>query len=308
MKAVFYFLVFPGFLFSAVVGLLASWVDRKLTARLQWRVGPPWYQPFVDLVKLLGKETILPLGAAKITYLSSPLIGLTTVTLVSTLLGMAILRPSSSFIGDLIVVLYLLIIVALAVIIGGFASANPFGSLGASREIKLLLGYELPFILAVLVPVIKAGGAIRMGELLTAQQVMGAVAGSISGVIAFIVAILCMQAKLSLVPFDIPEAETEIMSGPYIEYSGVTLAIFKLTRAMMLFVLPLFLVILFCAGIVISGWHIFFGILKYIGLLVLVILIRNTSPRVRIDQAIRFFWGPVTILAVVAVILAFMGL
>lgn len=294
-------------MFSAVVGLLASWMDRKVTARVQWRVGPPWYQPFADFAKLLGKETILPQGAAKRTYLASPLMGLAAVTLISTLLGMVVLNPEVSFIGDLIVVLYLLIIVALAVIMGGFASGNPLASLGASREIKLVIAYELPFILAVFVPVIRAGGAIRMGELLSVQQ-MGAAAGSISGLIAFIVAILCMQAKLTLVPFDIPEAETEIMAGPYIEYSGVTLAIFKLTRAMMLFVLPLFLVILFCGGIVISGWQTLPGILKYVGVLTLVILIRNTSPRVRIDQAIRFFWGPATLLAIIAIVLAFLGL
>ena len=116
-----------------------------------------------------------------------------------------------------------------------------------------------------------------------------------------------MQAKLALVPFDAPEAETEIMEGTYIEYSGVPLAIYRLTRAMMLFVLPIFLVTLFMGGITFSGWHILWGILKYVLLLVIIVLIRNTAPRVRIDQAMKFFWGPMTALAVLGIIFASLG-
>lgn len=308
LKAIFYFLIFPGFLFTAVAGLLASWIDRKVTARVQWRVGPPWWQNFADFIKLLGKETIVPQGSSRATFLLAPIFGLAAVTIVSTLLWLTIINPASTFIGDLIVVLYLLTIPAIAVIIGGFASRNPLASLGASREMKLILSYELPFILVCLVPVIQAGGTIRLGEIINYQINNGMVLGSLSGPLAFIVAILCMQAKLTLVPFDIPEAEQEIMAGPYIEYSGPTLAVFKLTRQMMLFVVPMFLVVLFLGGITFSGWHILWGILKYVILLVIIVLIRNTNPRVRIDQAVKFFWGPMTLLAILAIVLALLGI
>lgn len=307
LKAIFYFVIFPGFLFTAVAGLLASWIDRKVTARVQWRVGPPWWQNFADFIKLLGKETIVPQGSSRATFLLAPIFGLAAVTIVSTLLWLTMINPASTFIGDLIVVLYLLTIPAIAVIIGGFASRNPLASLGASREMKLILSYELPFILVCLVPVIQAGGTIRLGEILNYQINNGMVLGSLSGPLAFIVAILCMQAKLTLVPFDIPEAEQEIMAGPYIEYSGPTLAVFKLTRQMMLFVMPMFLVVLFLGGITFSGWHILWGILKYVILLVIIVLIRNTNPRVRIDQAVKFFWGPMTLLAILAIVLALLG-
>lgn len=307
MSNLVYYLFFPGFLFTAVVGLLVSWIDRKVTARVQWRVGPPWWQNFADFIKLLGKETIIPKGSSKTTFLLAPIFGLTAVTIVSTLLWRTMINPETTFIGDWIVVIYLLTIPSLAVIMGGFASKNPLASLGASREMKLILGYELPFVLACLVPVIHAGGTIRLGEILNHQINNGIVFGSFSGVFAIIVGILCMQAKLTLVPFDIPEAEQEIMAGPYIEYSGPALAIFKLTRQMMLFVLPVFLVVIFLGGIIFSGWHILLGILKYVILLVIIILIRNTTPRVRIDQGIRFFWYPVTILALLAVVLALLG-
>lgn len=308
IKTLFYFLIFPGFLFTSVAGLLASWVDRKVTAKIQWRVGPPWYQNFVDIIKLLGKETIVPKGGSKTMFLLSPLFGIASVTLVSTLIWIANIWPERTFVGDLIVVLYFLTIPAIGVILGGFASANPLASLGASREMKLVLSYELPFVLAIVIPIIKTGGAIRIGDILQFQAANGIVVGSISGVIALIVAILCMQAKLSLVPFDMPEAETEIMSGAYIEYSGSALAMYKLTRAMMLFTLPMVLVIMFMGGIKLQGLSILWGILKYVALLVIIVLIRNTNPRIRIDQAVKFFWGPVTLLAIIGVALAFMGL
>ncbi len=308
MNPILAYLVFPGFLFTAAVGMLVSWIDRKVTARVQWRVGPPLLQPLYDFVKLLGKETIVPKGSSKATFLLAPLFGLMAVTLVSTLIWSAILWPDKGFAGDLIVVIYFLVFPMLAVIIGGFASKNPIASLGSSREMKLMLADELPFLLAVFVPVIQAGGTIRLGQLLLYQQTYGWVFGSISGVLALIVAILTMQAKLTLVPFDIPEAETEIMSGPYVEYSGPPLAIFKLTRMMMLFTVPMVLVLLFLGGMRFEGWDILWSILKYVALLVIVVLIRNTNPRVRIDQAMKFFWGPVTFLGIVAIVLAFLGL
>ena len=308
MKTIFYFLIFPGFLFTAVVGLLASWIDRKVTARVQWRVGPPWYQPFADIMKLFGKETIIPSTATRLTFLSVPIIGLACVTLVSMFLWITDIWPSEGFIGDFIVVLYLLTVPSISIVMGGFASGNPIASLGASREMKLILSYELPFVLAILVPVIKSGGIIRLGELMEFQVANGAFATSISGVLAIIVAIMSMQAKLGLVPFDVAEAETEIMGGAFVEYSGAPLGIFKLTKAMMLFTVPMFLVIMFMGGIVIGLPSVVWGALKYVLLLVLIVLIRNTNPRVRIDHAIRFFWGPMTVIAVLAIVLAFFGM
>jgi len=299
----FNYLIFPGFLFSAVMGLLAGWVDRKVTARVQWRIGPPWYQNFVDFIKLLGKEIILP-KSNKFTFLFAPILGLISVTLVATILGKLIINPLDSFLGDLIVVLYLLIIPAIAIILGASASGNPLASMGVSREMKLVLAYELPFILAVVTVIVKTGTAIRLGGILAFQMGNGAIVGSLSGLIAFIIAILCMQAKLGLVPFDISEAEQEIMAGVFIEYSGFPLAIFKLMKSMLLYVMPLFLICLFWA----ANTNIFSLIGKYILLLVIIILIRNTSPRIRIDQALGFFWGLITALAIVAISLALFGL
>jgi len=306
MIYIFYFLFF-GFLLTAIIGLLASWIDRKVTAKVQYRVGPPLLQPLIDIVKLLGKETLIPAGSSKITFLIAPVIGFASVILVSTLLWINNIYPAKSFLGDLIVVLYLLVIPSISIIIGGFASRNPLASLGASREMKLILSYELPFILAVLVTVIKSGFTFRLGEILTFQAQNGAFVRSWSGTLALIVAIICMQAKLALVPFDIPEAETEIVGGPLIEYSGSGLAIYRLMKNMLMFTVPFFLIIIFIGGLRFDGIHLLYGVLKYIGLVALMTVIRNTNPRLRIDQAVKFFWGPVTIIAIIAVILALLG-
>jgi len=169
---------------------------------------------------------------------------------------------------------------------------------------KLLFAYELPFVLAVIIPVIQTR-QISMEAILSARAAVALP----SGILALVVAILCMQAKLTLVPFDMPEAETELTGGAYVEYSGPPLAVFKLTRAMMLFTMPMFLVAVFCGGMGyqagVTGYLL--GILKYVLLVVVIVLIRNTAPRVRIDQAVRFFWGPMTIVAVIAVCLALIG-
>jgi len=306
MLYISYLLVF-GFLATTIIGLLASWIDRKVTARLQYRVGPPLWQPLVDIIKLLGKETLMPKGALKLNFFAAPVIGLSSVILVSAVLWMNALQPVKTFVGDIIVVLYLLTIPSISIIMGGFASRNPLASIGASREMKLILSYELPFVLAVLVPVIQSGYCLRLGEITLHQLQHGVVLASFSGVLSFIVVIMCIQAKLALVPFDIPEAETEIVSGPLVEYSGAPLALYKLMKNMLLFTLPFFLIILFMGGINLNGIGVVYGILKYVGLLVLITIIRNTNPRVRIDQAMRFFWGPMTIIAIAAVILALLG-
>ena len=311
MEALLYlfaFLVFPGLLFSGTMGLLVGWIDRKVTARLQWRAGPPWYQNFFDVAKLaLYKETLIPEGVSKAMFLGMPALALAGSTLVSTIVWTANLVPGTGFIGDVIVVVYLLLIPPIALMLGGFSSANSVASLGASREMKLMLSYELPFILALVTVIIKSGYAIRLGEIITYQRAYGDVFASPSGCISFFVMLLCIQAKLGFVPFDMPEAETELMSGPYIEYSGKALAIFKLAKAVLLFVIPVLLITLYFGGIKLSPGGLLKAVVEYVSILVLIIVIKNTNPRVRIDHAVRFFWGAAAAGAIFSTVLALMG-
>jgi len=296
-----------GFFATAFMGLVASWIDRKVTARVQYRVGPPLHQPLTDIIKLLGKETMIPQGASPVLFLAMPVIGLASVVLASTVVWVNAISLDISLIGDLVVAVYLLTIPSVSIMLGGFVSGNPLASLGASREMKLILSYELPFILALAVPIIKSGYTINLSAIAAYQAQNGIFAGSPSGFIALLVGIICMQAKLGLVPFDVAEAETEIVGGPLIEYSGPGLAMYKLMKNMLLFTLPVFLMIVFLGGVNLKGWGILSTIGKFVLLVALVTVIRNTNPRLRVDQAVRFFWGPVTVLAVIAVILALKG-
>ncbi|HID31979.1 MAG TPA: NADH-quinone oxidoreductase subunit H, partial [bacterium (Candidatus Stahlbacteria)] len=266
LKSILQFVVYPGFLFSAAIGLLITWVDRKVTARIQWRVGPPIYQPYADFLKLLLKETLIPEGASRVAFILAPFIGLIGVSIVSTMLFIMNFNPELSFVGDIIVIVYLLALPPLAVIVGGSSSRNPLSSVGASREMVLYFGYELPFLLAIAIAIIKTG-SLKIGEIIIYQRLFGPLLYSISGIIAGIVFLLASQAKLSFVPFDIPEAEQEIMAGPYLEYSGVSLAVFKLTRAMLFFILPVLLITLLWGGMT-SLW----SILKLILIVVLIVL------------------------------------
>ncbi len=303
MKLLFSFLIFPGFLFSAIVGLMACWIDRKVTARLQWRVGPPWYQSFVDIIKLWGKETIVPEGA-KATFLFAPYIGFLSLVLVATILGRALIWPQSGFSADLIVVLYLLTVPAISMIIGASSSRNPLASVGASREMKLVLSYELPFILSIIAVIIKSGGTIQLEAILNSQILFKSHIASLSGTLAFAVAVSCALGKLGLGPFEISAAEQEIMGGTLIEYSGAPLSVFKLSKALMFYVMPVFLTMLFLG----KDLSPVFMSLKFVMILVIFILVKNTNPRLRIDQAMRFFWIYMTIPAVLAVVLAVFGL
>jgi len=307
LKLVFYLLIFPGFLFTAVLGLFFTWVDRKVTALIQSRMGPPWYQCYADIGKLLYKQVMIPAGSNRLSFVTAPLIGLAGISLAGSIIWMVNINKNVSFIGDLIVVMYLLVLPSLALIIGGAASRNPFSSVGASREMTMVFGYELPFILVIFTTVIKTR-SVMFEDIIAYQFQNGVMVASVSGIIAVIVFFVCMLAKLCYLPFDIPEAESEIIGGTLAEYSGALLAMFKLTNAMMLLALPLFLITLFLGGIDFGSVK---GILlltfKYLVILILIILIKSTHPRLRIDQAFKFFIGPVTGLAIISVILTMLG-
>lgn len=297
----FFLLVFPGLLFSTVLGLGLSWLDRKVAAMVQWRVGPPPGQPFFDVAKLLGKETIVPAESWAAGFLSAPFFAFAAAGAAATFVWLAVFGFATGMAGDLIVVFYLLAVPGLATILGGCASGNPLGAVGASREMKLALAYELPLVFALLVPVFRAG-TFDLGGLLEFQAAAGSVAARPSGILALVVAVLAMQAKLGLVPFDAAEAECEIGEGAWIEFSGPGLAMMKLAKAVLLGVLPPFLVLAFWGG---GGPVAFAG--KCLLVVVLFVLLRVTSPRVRVDQALRFFWGPATFAGAAALVLAGAG-
>jgi NADH-quinone oxidoreductase subunit H len=304
----FYFLVFPGLLFTAVTGAFLSWFDRKITARIQFRQGPPVFQPFYDFFKLLlVKETILPKYGSPLVFLIAPVFAVFGAAMAGVFILLPLMNISTGFRGDLIVIFYLLTIPSFSYIIGALASGNPLAAVGGSREMKLILSYELTFLLVISGVIMKCGQKFDLYSIIQAQQAGDPFIGSISGVLLFIAGIFCIQAKLALVPFDMPEAEAEITEGIFIEYSGAAYAMIKLTKYMMFFILPAFMAALLLNGFRLEGIYILWSVLKITGVVLLLTLIRNTNPRIKIKQAISFFFIWMNLIAIVALVLIAFG-
>ncbi len=304
----FYFFVFPGLLFVGITGALLSWFDRKITARVQFRKGPPVLQPFYDFFKLLlVKETILPKHGSPFVFLLAPVFAVFGATMAGVFILLPLFGFTTGFRGDLIVIFYLLTIPSFSYIAGSLASGNPLAAVGSSREMKLILSYELTFLLVIAAVIMKAGQNFDLHSVISIQKEGNAFIGSISGVLLFIVAIFCIQAKLAFVPFDMPEAETEISEGIFIEYSGAAYAMIKLAKYIMLFILPAFLIALLAGGFRLEGIHILWTVLKVLGIVLLLTLIRNTNPRIKIKQAVSFFMIWMNLLAVIAIVLISLG-
>jgi len=305
--AVVYTLIFPGFLFTAVIGLLLTWVDRKVTAVIQSRIGPPWFQPFADIGKLLSKKMILPRGAHTLAFVFAPFLSIIGATMAALIIFQALFFPGRGYVGDLIVLVYLSALPAIALIIGGAASRSPFGAIGASREMSMVLAYEVAFLTGILTIIIKTN-SIQFSSILAHQASHGAIAGTLSGLLALVVFLFSLQAKLGFLPFDISEAETELIGGPLAEYSGAGLALFKISRSMMFFFMPVLTVLVFFGPVHATLLSILGFILKLLLVLVVLIVIKITHARLRLDQALSLFWYRVSVIGLAAIILAFFGL
>jgi NADH-quinone oxidoreductase subunit H len=300
----FYFLVFPGLLFAGVVGAFLSWFDRKISARVQFRKGPPLLQPFYDFFKLLlVKETILPKYGSPMVFLLAPIFAVFGATMAGVFILLPLFNITTGFRGDLLVIFYLLTIPSFSYIIGALASGNPLAAVGGSREMKLILSYELTFLLVIAGAIMKCEQKFDLDSIIQTQQAGSPFIGSISGVLLFIAGIFCIQAKLALVPFDMPEAEAEITDGIFIEYSGAPYAMIKLTKYIMFFILPAFLIALLMNGFKLEGLGILWAVLKVLAVVLTLTLIKNTNPRIKIKQAISFFLIWMNLLVVIALVL-----
>jgi NADH-quinone oxidoreductase subunit H len=275
-------LFFPGGLFVLLNGLAYEWLDRKLLARLQNRIGPRWFQPLADVVKLLVKEEIVPQGVHQALFVLLPIVALAGPLTAVLYIPLAGLPPAYSFAGDLIVTLYLLSLLTLCSGLAGANTRSRFSLVGATRTLTQLFAYEAPFLLALLGPAIVAGSwqigeisAYASGRWLLLTQPIG-----------FVVAIIGLMGKLELPPFDAPEAETEIVAGALTEYSGRGLALFRLGKMVEL-VVGLTLIAAFYLGGVGSPLA---YLLKTLALLAGLTFIQALMTRMRIDQTVGLWW------------------
>jgi NADH-quinone oxidoreductase subunit H len=275
-------LFFPGGLFLLVFGMAYEWLDRKLLARLQNRLGPRWFQPLADNVKLLAKEEVVPEGVNRILFIGLPVVALAgglTAALYTPLLG---LRPSFSFPGDLIVTVYLLSLLTLCTGLAGANTQDRFSLIGAVRALTQLFAYEAPFLLALMGPAIVAG-SWQIDEIMAFSATRWLL---LAQPIGFLVALVGLMGKLELPPFDAPEAETEIVAGALTEYSGRGLALFHLGKNIEL-VIGLTLIAAFYLGGLANPIEF---LLKSLGLLLFIVVLQSLMTRLRIDQTVGLWW------------------
>lgn len=289
-------LIFPGGLFVLFAGMVYQWADRKLIARFQNRIGPRWFQPLADVVKLLSKEEILPNGVEPNLFFALPMVALAAALTAALYVPMAGFAPAFSFEGDLIVTIYLLSAMTLCVGLAGANTISRFSLIGATRTLTQLFSYEAPFLLALLGPAI-AAGTWQISTINTyAHEHLWML---IIQPIGFVVAIIGLMGKLEMPPFDAPEAETEIVAGAMTEYSGRGLAIFCIAKDAEL-VIGLVLVAAFFLGGLANPLEF---ILKTAALLLVVAGLQSLFARLRIDQTVGLWWRFGAILALLQLII-----
>ncbi len=287
--AIFNILVFPGFVFLLGFALAGEWLDRKLYARMQSRVGPPWFQPLADIIKLSAKEDTIPNDADRTIFKLMPVVALTATVVAIFYIPLWSSNALSTFTGDLVVVMYLLTIPTLTFFLGGWFSRSVYSLIGAARALSQLFAYEIPLMLAVLSPAMLAGSwSISEISAFYAQRWYLAPINTI----AFLVSLIALLGKLERVPFDAPEAETEVVAGSFTEYGGRFLALFRLCVDVEMIVGASLVAAIFLPfGLGLNPWLAFVVYLIKVEALILVLsFLRTIMARIRIDQMINFCW------------------
>ena len=280
-----------------LVDILLVWVERKVVARFQDRLGPnrlgPFglFQPIADVIKLLLKEDITPQGADKFVYNLAPILALATVIIL-----WAVIPISVTVVGSTINVgaLYIVAVGAigtLAIIMAGWASNNKYALLGAFRMVAQMISYEVPMVIAILIPVILAK-SMSLADIVASQSVWYIVLAPIAAVVFLIGA----QAELGRAPFDLSEAESEIVAGFHIEYTGMKFGLFYAGELLHALTFGGLFATFFLGGW--RGWGaetypilgIGYFFIKAMFMYWVIMWIKYSFPRVRIDQMLNFCW------------------
>jgi NADH-quinone oxidoreductase subunit H len=290
--------------------ILLIWVERKFAARIQDRLGPNRVGPFgllqsvADALKMLTKEDITPAGADRFIYNLAPIIAFAVVVLIWAVIPFTPLHVGSDLSVGILYFVAVGSIGAVKVMIGGWSSNNKYALLGAFRTIAQLVSYEVPMILALLIPVLMAG-SMSMQDITRAQSGMWYI---FSAPLAFLIFFISNLAETGRAPFDLIEAESELVAGYNIEYSGFKFGMFMAGEFMHVFTVAVLTAVLFLGGwwgpgveqIPVLGF-IYLG-LKTLLVYFAMLLIRNTVPRFRIDQVMNFNWKFMVPLSIVVVL------
>ncbi len=281
-------LVFPGFMFLSSLGFVFEFFDRKLYARMQSRVGPPWYQPLADFLKLVGKKAVIPADANRVMFAVMPMVSLTAIAagfMYIPLFGKDAVYPFS---GDLIIVLYFFAVPPLSMFLAGWYSRDVYATLGATRVLTQMFAYEVPLFISLLSPALLCG-TWSISEI-TAYYASNPLYALIN-IPAAIAALISFQCKLERAPFDSPEAETEIVSGALVEYGGRFLALFRMAKSCELVAAVSLYAAIFIPyrlGVPLIDFILYFA--KALFVLFLLTLMKVSMARLRINNVVIFCW------------------
>ena len=306
-------LVFPGFTFLFFFTMFCDWIERKIEARMQNRMGPTFtgpggiLQPFADIVKLLTKEDIVPSGAKKTVFRIAPILSFSIIIFALSLLpidGSPIIL-NSSFSGDLIFIMALITLANFFLFLAGWASANPYGDIGAARVLTQFLGYDIPLFLLALAPAFLAG-SLTIATIASSQFLPFIILAPW----AFVLFVITLQAELEKDPFDIPHAESEVVGGLETEFCGGKLAFLRLTRDTQIVFGAALVVELFLGGPygpVLFGpaepWFFLWFVLKLLAVVVITEYVTCLFARLRIDQVLTTNWKVLLPLSVLSLTL-----
>ncbi len=270
---------------ALVLAPLFEGVVRKITAIVQSRKGPPVFQPYMDIAKLLIKDDI-EVGSVPIMQRFSALLSLSVMLCVVLFVPITGHSPFSRN-ADSIQMIYLLSLAGIAVLLAGLSAGSTYSIIGMSREMMAMMTLEPLFAVTVVMAAVKSG-SLRLDAVFFGAVYQGGIS---SGLLMLGVMLFALQAFVGRAPFDVTEAETEIMEGPLIEYSGPKLAMFKYSHMIKLFVYAGLFTALFiphiATGLRILDVLIF--IACQIGIVLLVTLVAATHARYRIDQVVRYY-------------------
>ena len=300
---IFRILVFPGFTFILLLTLFCDWVERKIEARIQNRVGPMVagpagiLQPLADFIKLLTKEDITPRDSKKFVFKFAPLVAFTIMVFAIFFLpidGTSVFS-TGGFSGDLIIILAFSTVANFLLFLAGWASCNPYGTIGSARVLTQFLGYDIPLFLIALTPAFIAGSL----QIATIAQIQSTtlLPFIILAPWAFVLFVITMQAELEKDPFDVPHSESELVGGLETEYTGAKLAFLHLTRDVQIVFGSALVVELFLGGPygpVFFGpswiWYTLWFVLKLLVVVLISEYITTVFARFRIDQVLSGNW------------------
>ena len=288
MSALFYLLFFPGLIFQIICGLTYEWFDRKFLARFQRRVGPPWYQPLADLIKLFSKEDLLPEKANDLVAALLPLVSLSAVLTAGLYIPVAGFSPFA-FEGDLIVIIFLMSVPTLAYYLAGIVSVGIYSILGGGRSLLQFFSYEVPLLITLSGPAILSG-SWSVEQIMLTQADLGPFI--IYQPVGFILAVVGLIGKLKRGPLDIPKATSEVVGGSLTEFSGVKLGVWHLVMNVQAVVGIFLLVDLYFGWTKVANPYIAILIFVIESLLLTFVLSTTNAvfARLRIDQLAGLGW------------------